>query len=314
MRPITVRAFAKINLSLRVKDRRADGFHELQTIFQAVDLYDRVTCAPRRGPMEIRCDTPGVPTDRTNIVWKAAARLWQAAGRDGDPRDIVITLEKRIPVRAGLGGGSSNAAAALLGLRGLWKLPVSDEQLYAVAAELGSDVPYFFIGGTALGLGRGDEVYALEDLPRWPVVVAVPAFGVTTKDAYGWLDQKRREKPGSKFGVGCDFYVNRKITPDPEFPHTRPLFFPGNPLVNDLEGPVMERHREVGRLKKVLDDRGAVLAAMSGSGSAVFGVFRSAQAAILTAKALKRGGMTAFAARFLPRRKSRNLPGGPSIV
>ncbi len=303
MRSITIRAFAKINLSLRVKGTRADGFHELQTIFQAIDLCDRVTCAQRRGPVEIRCDAPGVPTDRANIVWKAAARLWQAAGRDGDPRDVVITLEKRIPVRAGLGGGSSNAAAALVGLRRLWKLPVSDEQLYAVAAELGSDVPYFFVGGTALGLGRGEEVYALEDLPRWPVVVAVPAFGVTTKDAYGWLDQKRREKSGS--GVIFD------LSPEND---TRPRFFPGTSLANDLEGPVIERHPEIGRLKRALGDRGAILAAMSGSGSAVFGVFQSAREATLAVKALKKGGMAVLAARFLPRRKSRNLPGGPSIV
>ena len=308
MRPITIRAFAKLNLSLRVKDTRADGFHELQTIFQAVDLYDRVTFAPGSGPVEIRCAASGVPTDRSNIVWKAAARLWRAAGRDGDPRDVVITLEKRIPVRAGLGGGSSNAAAALVGLRRLWKLGLDDGQLFAIAAELGSDVPYFFVGGTALGLGRGEQVYALADLPRWPVVIVVPAFGVTTKDAYGWLDEQRqRQNSGS--GVMFQGHSEQAIPP-----RLLALPCPGVALSNDLEEPVVRRFAEIGRLKQGLCDRGAMLAAMSGSGSAVFGVFESATAAILAAKALKRGGKTAFAVRFLPRRKPRSLPRGPAIV
>ncbi len=175
MASITLRAFAKINLSLRVSSARADGFHDVRTILQAIDLFDRVKCEARRGPFQIRCDMPGVPTDRTNLVWKAAQLLWEAAERSGEPRNTVVTLQKNIPMKAGLGGGSSNAAAALLGLRRLWKLRVPDEQIHALAARLGSDVPFFLVGGTALGLGRGEEVYPLENLPRISSCAGDPA-------------------------------------------------------------------------------------------------------------------------------------------
>src|SRR5688572_2598979 len=133
MASITLRAFAKINLSLRVSAARPDGFHDVRTILQAIDLHDRVKCVARRGPFQIRCDMPGVPLDRTNLVWKAAQLLWEAAGRDGEARDAVLILQKNIPMQAGLGGGSSDAAAALLGLRRLWKLRVPDERVRALA-------------------------------------------------------------------------------------------------------------------------------------------------------------------------------------
>lgn len=286
MASVTLRAFAKINLSLRVKDARPDGFHDVQTILQAINLFDRVRCDARRGPFQIRCDMPDVPTDRTNLVWKGAQLLWEMAGRGGEPRDAVVTLEKKIPMRAGLGGGSSDAAAALVGLRRLWKLRVPDEQLHALATQLGSDVPYFLVGGTALGLGRGDEVYPLENLPRYWVVLAIPPFGVTTKDAYQWFDEDR-----AKRGLTPFLYVS---------------------LSNDLEAPVVARHPVIGQLKQRLTDRGAVVAAMSGSGSTVFGVFKSAGAAKAAARALKTDGADILTARFLRRftRRSRVSGGG----
>jgi 4-diphosphocytidyl-2-C-methyl-D-erythritol kinase len=195
MRAFSLRAFAKINLTLRIKHVREDGFHELQTILQAIDLYDRLTFESRRGAFEIRCQRPGVPVDRANLIWNAAQQLWTAAGRAGEPRDARVTLEKRIPMQAGLGGGSSDAAAALLGLRRVWKMRIADEDLVAVAARLGSDVPYFLVGGTALGLSRGEEVYPLVDLPRMWVVLVMPAFGVATKDAYAWWDARKGVRP-----------------------------------------------------------------------------------------------------------------------
>lgn len=227
MASMTVRAFAKINLSLRVNARRPDGFHDVETILQAIDLSDGLTCESRRGPFQFACSTPGVPTDRTNLVWRAAERLWEAAGRDGAPKDAAITLEKKIPMQAGLGGGSSDAASALLALRKIWKLTVADEELFAIAARLGSDVPYFFVGGAALGLGRGEQVYPLEDLPRWWAVLVVPPFGIPTADAYEWLDQWRARTPAA----------------------SAPRFLPGTwlgrvvPLVNDLERPVISAIR-----------------------------------------------------------------------
>ena len=309
MASFTLRAFAKINLSLRVAPGTRDGFHDVQTILQGISLFDRVTCEARRGPFEIRCRMPGVPTDRTNLVWKAAQLLWHAAGRNGEPRDAVVTLQKKIPMQAGLGGGSSNAAAALLGLRRLWKLRVSDGQIHALAARLGSDVPFFLLGGTALGLGRGDEVYPLENLPRYWVVLAIPPFGVATKDAYRWFDARKRGR------------VQFSEARDPKI--TRPLF-PNVPLTNDLEEPVIERHPAIGQLKQRFTERGAFMAAMSGSGSTVFGLFASTRAAEAQRGPWRRDDVRVLTARFRPAQskvyppeplaaKAGNLPVSPSI-
>ena len=281
MASVSLRSFAKINLSLRLGDARPDGFHDVRTIFQALDLFDRVTCEARRGPFQILCDMPGVPTDRTNLVWMGAQLLWEAAGRRGEPRNVVVTLQKRIPMKAGLGGGSGNAAAALLGLRKLWKLRVPDEQIHRLAARLGSDVPYFLVGGTALGLGRGEDVYPLEDLPRYPVVLVMPPFGVATKDAYEWFD--------ARGWTAAESYL-----PQTWLGRT-------TPLVNDLEAPVAARHPVIAHLKQRLIDRGALMAAMSGSGSTVFGVFRSAAAAGRAARAMGADGAHVVTARFLGR-------------
>ncbi len=285
MASVSLRAFAKINLSLRVTNSRHDGFHDVQTVLQAINLFDRVTCEGRRGPFQLRCDMAGVPTDCTNLVWKGAQLLWTAAGRAGEPRDAVVTLQKKIPMRAGLGGGSSDAAATLLGLRKLWKLRVPDQEVHALAARIGSDVPFFLVGGTALGLGRGDEVYPLENLPRHWVVLAIPPFGITTKDAYCWFDGAPK--------------VAREASHGP--------FFGYGAAANDLEPPVMARHPLIDQLKQRLTERRALMAAMSGSGSTVFGVFTSRESASGAARALQADGVRVLTARFLGRvtRRSR---------
>jgi 4-diphosphocytidyl-2-C-methyl-D-erythritol kinase len=296
MRSITIRAFAKINLSLRVSDARPDGYHEVRTILQAIDLYDGLRFAARRGPFEIRSNLASIPLDRTNLVWKAAELLWQAAGRDGQPRNVMVMLRKNIPVEAGLGGGSSDAAAALVGLRRLWKLRVTDAEMVAMAVRLGSDVPYFLIGGTALGLGRGEEVYPLEDLPRYPVVLALPPFGVSTKDAYAWLDTDRAKRGREGFSKQPADRVdsNKKWGQTP---------FLCTPLENDLEAPVIARHPLVGTLRRRLAESGAMVAAMSGSGSTVFGVFTSTAAAMAAARTLAKDGARVLRTRFLTRRR-----------
>jgi 4-diphosphocytidyl-2-C-methyl-D-erythritol kinase len=285
MATITVRAFAKINLSLRVKTKRPDGFHEVQTILQAIDLSDRLTCRATRGSFQIRCSAPGVPADRTNLVWRAAQGLWEAAGRDGEPEGAVVTLEKNIPTQAGLGGGSSDAASALRALRKIWKLKIADEKLFAIAARLGADVPYFLVGGTALGLGRGEEVYPLADLPRWWAVLIVPPFGIPTADAYEWLDRLRRRTTAA----------------------AEPRYLPDTwlgtivPLANDFETPVIERHPAIGALIGELTRLGAVMSAMSGSGSTVFGIFTTSGAAAKASRRLRDAGARALVVRFLPR-------------
>ncbi len=256
---VAVRAHAKINLDLRVLGTRTDGFHELRTVFQSIALHDRITCIARPGPFALSSNATGLPLDRTNLAWKAAERLWRALRRPGELAGVAVQIDKLIPVQAGLGGGSADAAATLVALARLWRAPVKPAQLVDVGATLGADVPFFLSGGTALGLGRGDEVYPLVDLPRHWIVLLVPGFGVSTVEAYGWYDADR----------------THGVTTARE-----PQFVPGPwpsraaQLVNDLEAPVARRHPDIDRMRQALRSHGAVAAAMSGSGSTVFGLFQ----------------------------------------
>jgi len=282
---LTVRAHAKVNLDLRVLGIRPDGYHELRTVFQTIELHDTLVCAERPGPFTLACRAPGVPIDAGNLVWKAAAALWAALGRAGEVRDTSVTIDKKIPVQAGLGGGSADAAAALMGLGRLWGgAPLS--LLREVGATLGADVPFFLSGGTALGLGRGEEIYPLVDLPPHFVVIVRPPFGVSTAEAYAWYDEDR--------AAGLREPREFQLLPVP-WP-TRAA-----QMVNDLEPPVMRRHAEIGTLKQQLRDLGATAATMSGSGSAVFGLFRSRAAAERAVKPLSRNGAKALITRTVSR-------------
>src|SRR4029453_12192481 len=186
MTSVSIRAHAKVNLDLRVLGMRPDGFHELRTVFQAIALHDTLRCIPRPGPFAIECATAGVPLDHTNLIWRAAETLWRSHRRGRAVRDVVVQLDKQIPLQAGLGGGSADAAATSMALAHLWRVPVKPSQPTDVAAHIGSDVPYFLSDGTALGLGRGEEVYPLADLPRHWIVLLISGFGVSTREAYGW--------------------------------------------------------------------------------------------------------------------------------
>ena len=148
-RAIVLRPTAKIDLNLRVGPRRADGFHDIATLFQSIAISDTLTVTARPGPFALISRSPGVPGDRTNLVWRAAELLWRDLGRPGEPRDAHIKLEKQIPVAAGLGGGSADAAAALVGLNVAWNGRRSRRALSGLAAALGADVPFFMLGGTA---------------------------------------------------------------------------------------------------------------------------------------------------------------------
>jgi 4-diphosphocytidyl-2-C-methyl-D-erythritol kinase len=282
---VATRAHAKVNLDLRVLGTRPDGYHELRTVFQTIELHDTLICASRPGPFAVACETPGVPLDDSNLVWKAAVGLWAALGRPGDPIDTVVTIEKAIPVQAGLGGGSADAAAALQGLGRLWGgAPIG--LLREVASSLGSDVSFFLSGGTALGLGRGEEIYPLVDLPAHAVVIVRPPFGVSTAEAYAWYDEDRM--------AGLE---------EPRELQTLPVPWPTRAaqIFNDLEPPVVRRHPEIGSLRTLLREAGAVAAAMSGSGSAVFGLFKSRAVALEALKPASRGGAQALVTRTLGR-------------
>jgi 4-diphosphocytidyl-2-C-methyl-D-erythritol kinase len=282
---LVARAHAKVNLDLRVLGSRPDGFHELRTVFQTIELHDTLIAVDRPGPFGLKCRTSGVPLDDTNLVWRAAAGLWTALGRAGEPRDAVVTLEKIIPLEAGLGGGSADAAAALLALARLWGgVPLT--LLREVGSGIGADVAFFLSGGTALGLGRGEEIYPLVDLPAHWIVIVRPPFGVSTFEAYTWYDEDRT--------AGLKETRELQILPVP-WP-TRAA-----QMINDLEPPVVRRHPEITVLKAALKEAGAVASAMSGSGSAVFGLFRSRAAAARCIRPLSRGGAKAFLTRTLTR-------------
>lgn len=290
---VRVRAFAKINLTLRVLALRRDGYHELRTTFQSLALHDTLTCTATAGPFAIECDAVDVPCDASNLIWRAAEALWRHAGRRGGLAGVRVRLEKQIPMQAGLGGGSSDAAAALRGLAALWRVKASPAELHAIARSIGADVPYFLVGGTALGVDRGDLLFPLEEQTASWVVLVLPDFGVSTKDAYGWWDADHAANPPAV----ADGALHRGL--------------PGGDWRNDLEPPVVSRRPAIGRLTAALRKLGASYAAMSGSGSAVFGLFGSAPTAaraarqmagarqrVVVTKTLGRGG---FARRSAPR-------------
>jgi 4-diphosphocytidyl-2-C-methyl-D-erythritol kinase len=295
-RTLTLRPPAKINLSLRVGPLRDDGYHDVVTILQAIELTDTLRFAARRGPLSLEVRGADVVADPTNLVWRAAATLWRATGRAGDPRDVAITLEKKIPSEAGLGGGSSDAAAALAGLNVMWKLDWPRTRLLGLAAELGADVPFFLVGGAALGDGRGEKLLPLADVKRLGVVILKPPFGVATADAYRWLDElcaaaKSRPKvAASEAGLDLGW-------------PTGPV-----PIINDLQDPVLRRHPELAAAIAACHREGAMAAGMSGSGSAVFGVFAES-AASRALRRLRRPGWFATVTRTLSRRETERLIG-----
>ena len=265
-RTLRVRAFAKINLTLRVLGLRPDGYHDLRTIFQSIALHDTLTFtrAASCEPFRIECDDPACPVDDTNLVRHAVDAMWCAAGKPGRPAGIHVRLAKRIPLQAGLGGGSSDAAAALRACAALWR--VSNAKMREVACTLGADVPFFLEGGTVLGLGRGDQLQPLADRRAAWVALVFPSFGVSTKDAYGWLDEARRA------GLGATSGGAGEATADADG--------------NDLQGSVGAHHPEILRIVGALERAGAAPAGMSGSGSGVFGLFGSRANAVSAARSL----------------------------
>lgn len=282
--PLVVHAYAKINLDLKILGLRPDGYHEVRTVLQSLELHDTLTFTTAPGPLAITCDQPGVPTDARNLVWKAAQLLWALrAGGDQPIEGVQVHLAKRVPAEAGMGGGSSDAAATLLALSRIWGLALDLASLARIGARLGADVPFFLGGGTALGSGKGDDVSPLVEPPPTPVVVVKPPFGVATPDAYGWFDQDRAPRQARA--------VARTLPGWPAWAHD---------LRNDLEAPVASRFPQIRRTVRDLTSLGAVHAAMTGSGSAVFGLFGDAAVAAAAHAALVGRGEAAMLTATLP--------------
>jgi 4-diphosphocytidyl-2-C-methyl-D-erythritol kinase len=284
---IRVRAFAKINLSLRVLGLHGDGYHELRTIFQSIALHDTLLVRRARGPFRIICTDPDCPTDSANLISRAALAAWRASGRRGAPRDVLVRLDKRVPVAAGLGGGSSDAAAALRAFARIWAIDAT--RLPDLAQGLGADVPYFLIGGTALGLDRGDLLFRLIDYPPAWVTLVIPGFGVKTRDSYGWFDDDHAIRPVRR-------RKGRGLSAEME-------------LRNDLQPAVARRHPEISRIVAALLGVGATHAAMSGSGSAVYGLFDRQAEAFEAAEVVSAPRRRVIVTRTVDSREYRRLAG-----
>ena len=257
-RSLTLRTSAKVNLVLEVLGKRTDGYHELSTVLQAVDLFDRLRLEEAED-LTLGSDDPELPTDDRNLVVKAARLLGEAAGVG---RGARITLEKRIPVAAGLGGGSSDAAAALWGLARLWGLRWSLRRLAELAVQLRMDVPFFLRGGRALATGRGERLEALPSGPSVSLVLAKPDFPLSTREVYGRVPAALRDD-GTKTRA-----LTRALA-------SRDSSRVAAGLYNALESVVEPAHPEVSRTKRALLSAGALGAVMSGSGPTVLAVARS---------------------------------------
>jgi 4-diphosphocytidyl-2-C-methyl-D-erythritol kinase len=256
---IILHSYGKINLGLQIIGRREDGFHEIRTVFQTLELHDRLQIRLVRGhDIEFDSDHPALhPSD--NLVVKAMSAL---NGFLALKRGCRIRLEKKIPLGSGLGGGSSNAAVAILGMKKLLNLRLSTRQLFEIGGLLGSDVPFFFVGGTALGVGRGSEVYPLKECAPNHVLLVVPSRGVSTVQAYARLRLTlTKQSRKSMIPVFCSAYVDSL---------DRNKF-----LENDFEKVVFCDFPDLKRIKRELLKLGALGAGLTGSGSALFGLFES---------------------------------------
>ncbi|MBM3739786.1 MAG: 4-(cytidine 5'-diphospho)-2-C-methyl-D-erythritol kinase [Acidobacteria bacterium] len=296
-RVVRVNAFAKLNLCLSVLYKRPDGYHEIRSVFQTVSLADRLRIEftpARRTRIEAVCqiDIPG------NLAVRAAQALFDNAKITGS---VDIRLGKRIPIGGGLGGGSSDAAAVLLALPSLTGRRIDPELIHRTAASLGSDVPFFLTGGTAIGTGRGDELYPLADLTAPCAIIAAPGLPVSTPDAYRALARPEFT------GLTPDALANKMR----EFrAFSRALDGSGEWgafAVNDFEPAVFPRHPEIQRLWRSLRRSGASPARMSGSGSALFGVFASPDSRDKAAESLRSAYPKAsvHSIRFISRRHYR---------
>jgi 4-diphosphocytidyl-2-C-methyl-D-erythritol kinase len=353
--PVTVRSFAKINLGLAIGPRRTDGFHDLRTVYQTIALHDILRLKVERGSgIEIRCADPRVPTDETNTCFKIIERAMAALKAKGR---VVLEIEKRLPVQGGLGGASGNAVAGLIALERALKKQLPGAERLRIAAEVGSDLPLFFVGGTVLGVGRGEEVYPLPDLPATPCVVATPEIGVSTPKAFADWDAlvdragNPAELRSACAGGGIRAHVDRTDVSGrgrrkDEDPQKLTGFDPSDRMVelgrvvsswlsgvpgkstgrqsgvpaggrgraetllldlvrtgieNDFEQVVFPQYPELRDVKRVLERAGALYAALSGSGSAVYGLFPSKIAAEKAAKMLQAKGVPAQVTTTLTR-------------
>ncbi len=323
--PATVRSFAKINLGLRIGGRREDGFHDLLTVYQTIGLHDLIRIGASRGTgIEIRCKDERVPLDESNTCYRIVDKAMSALNAKGR---IVIEIVKRLPVQGGLGGASSNAVAAMLGLERVLKKRLSASQRLKISAEVGSDLPLFLIAGTVLGVGRGEQVFPLEDLPATSCVIVTPEVGVSTPKAFAEWDRRiagrgvaanaagklTAPRPSDRMvELGCELSARlserysgaprevRRVRGRLENPL---LEFVRAGIQNDFEEVVFPEYPELSEGKKALERAGASYASLSGSGSTLYGLFSSMKLARLAAEKLRKQGWAAQATGTVTRRR-----------
>ncbi|HXY53325.1 MAG TPA: 4-(cytidine 5'-diphospho)-2-C-methyl-D-erythritol kinase [Nitrospirota bacterium] len=269
MNEITVNAPAKINLCLSVLGKRSDGYHEVEMLMQMVGLYDEVTVARTSRGVCVRCDDSSIPSGEANMAWKAAAAILKLSGSN---TGLDIEIKKAIPVAAGLGGGSGDAAAVLAAANRLLQTGLSRERLAEVGANLGMDVPFFFYGPTAMARGRGDIITALRPLPRFPVLLVNPGFETPTAWVYNNLNLRLTKK------VDCNKIARLTVRNIAEGLH------------NDLETVTAAVHPVIGKIEEALRAQGAAGVSMSGSGPTVFGIFETKNACRTAAENLSQEG------------------------
>jgi 4-diphosphocytidyl-2-C-methyl-D-erythritol kinase len=367
---VTVRSFAKINLGLRIGAAREDGFHELLTVYQTIGLHDVIRVGVERGRgIEIRCADPRVPTDESNTCFRIVEKATQAMGAKGR---VVVEIEKRLPVQGGMGGASSNAVATLLGLERALKKSLSAAEKLRIAAEVGSDLPLFLVGGTVLGMGRGERVFPLEDLAGVACVVVTPEVGVSTPRAFAEWDRMWGEgqqpvelrstgQPGAAVPTQAKAAGLRSAWPDQRSGPTQATPTASKPvptrtkstpsavakltvaegsdrmnllgcglsawlsepysgapfgrgraenhilelvragIENDFERVVFPEYPELSDGKRALLSAGAKYASLSGSGSTLYGLFASREAAVRATARLRKQGWAAQTTATLTR-------------
>ncbi len=336
---VTVRSFAKINLGLYIGDSRPDGFHDLLTVYQTIALHDVVRVSLSRGSgIEICCTDPRVPQDESNTCFRIVARAMHALKATSR---VIIEIEKRLPVQGGLGGASGNAVATLLALERALKKSLPPAERQRIAAEVGSDLPLFLVGGTVLGVGRGEQVYPVPDLPLIHCVIVTPEVGVSTPKAFAEWDrlcgtgktpaelrsggQPRAAVPTQtsskltlsspsdrmiELGRGLSAWLSGPYSGAPSgFLNRRGRA--ENPLLrlvragikNDFEEVVFPEYPELREGKVALESAGAKYASLSGSGSTLYGLFASKDAAARAETKLRKQGWSAQATVTLPRQQ-----------
>jgi 4-diphosphocytidyl-2-C-methyl-D-erythritol kinase len=320
--PTRIRSFSKINLGLAIGPSRPDGFHALTTLYQTLAANDLLTVEAhplRSGKSSIILATNDdrVPTDGRNTVWKMLDR-WLAAAQV--TAEVHVHIEKRLPVQGGLGAGSANAAAALIGVEHELNRQLSGAERLKIAAQVGSDVPLFLIGGAVLGLGRGQEVYPMPDLPETHCIVALPGVGVSTPQAFRDWDAIHAERLTENPRSDRLEELSRALSACLCEPHSSGVFSeredrPGNPLLalvrtgieNDFEDVVFRQHPSLGDIKRILTgspgnpEQAALYAALSGSGSALFGLYQTEEAAKAAEERLWSNDVAFLRTKTLPR-------------